>query len=813
MGNVPRVEPLRRSARVSIAVLLATVACTCDAPANRPGASAQPPTDQSAPASAPARFDPAQVALPDDAPERRVIAAGSPADAASLARAALDGSGAHGGPVDAATRGRLLWLAARAAREAELPEAARGLLETLSASDHPLSPWARLDLAEELGEDASARVIELLEALPIEFPGKARAEALVAIALAREGRTDEAIPALRALVAAAPAHVGAATAGMPLAELLGASEEPADREEALLLYRRIATRAPGARVGMLAAERATVVLATLPTERRDALRAIPAADRFMAAEAYFNAMRHEEAAVAFGELAGDPDESIRCRAGLMQGKALLRRRRRDEGSAHLEAVATECDDPDTRAAARYLAARAHGRRGRHQRALDLYDAVVRDAPLHRLADDAVYRSAFSAEALGHDDDMRVRFERAATEFPDGDMGGEALFHLAWDARTRAASAPAAARVATEGRESTGPQTTAALYEDALRHLNTALSNDPQEHGVDLRGRAAYWRARTLVDLGRGDEGAAAYDELARRYPLSYYAQQALRRLAEVAPDRSTAALATMATAQDDEAAFTFPMREELSTDAFARAVELLRVDEADRAMAELEASGLLTDEHDEEALWLSAALLDRAGAHPQASLLARRRLRAFLDQPPTGVVRHRWRIAYPRAFAPLIEEAAEAEGVPPAFVRAIAREESAFNPRAVSVAQAYGLIQLIRPTARRFGDELGLPSDPSSLKTPEINVRIGTRFIGFLFRRYADNPAIVPSAYNAGEGASDRWLRQRGTLPLDEWIESIPYDETRRYTRRVIQTWGTYSWLDEGRLPALSERLPRAPRR
>jgi len=812
-GDAVRVEPLRRSARVSIAVLLATVACTCDAPANRPGASAQPPADQSAPASAPARFDPAQVALPGDAPERRVIATASPADAARLARAALEGSGDLDNPVDAATRGRLLWLAARAANEAELPEEAEALLETLGASNHPLSPWARLELAQQLGEDAPARVIELLEAMPTEFPGTARARALLAVALAREGRTDEAIPALRALVAAAPAHVGAATPGMPLAELLSASEDSADREEALLLYRRIATRAPGARVGMLARERATVVLETLPPERRDALRAIPAADRFIAAEAYFNAMRHEEAAVAFGELAGDPEESIRCRARLMQGKALLRRRRRDEGSAHLEAVATECDDLNTRAAARYLAARAHGRRGRHHKALDLYDALVRDAPLHRLADDAVYRSAFSAEALGHDDDMRVRFERAATEFPDGDMGGEALFHLAWDARTRAAAAPAGAGDAPQGGESTGRPTSASLYEDALRHLDTALSNDPQEHGVDLRGRAAYWRARTLVDLGRGDEGAAAYDELARRYPLSYYAQQALRRLAEIAPDRSTAALATMAAAPGSEATLTFPMREELSTDAFARAVELLRVDEADRAMAELEVAGLLTDEDDEEALWLTAALLDRAGAHPQASLLARRRLRAFLDEPPTGVARQRWRIAYPRAFAPLIEEAAEAEGVPPTFVRAIAREESAFNPRAVSVARAYGLIQLIRPTARRFGDELGLPSDPSALKTPEINVRIGTRFIGFLFRRYADNPAIVPSAYNAGEGASDRWLRQRGTLPLDEWIESIPYDETRRYTRRVIQTWGTYSWLDEGRLPALSEQLPRAPGR
>jgi soluble lytic murein transglycosylase len=242
--------------------------------------------------------------------------------------------------------------------------------------------------------------------------------------------------------------------------------------------------------------------------------------------------------------------------------------------------------------------------------------------------------------------------------------------------------------------------------------------------------------------------------------------------------------------------------------AFARAVELLRVNEPERAMRELTSLGLLGETADEEEMWLAASVLDGAGAHPEASLLARRHLRGFLDDAPVGEARHRWRIAYPRAFAPLIEDAAEAEGVPATFVRAIAREESAFDPRAVSVANAYGLIQLIRPTARRFGDELGLPSTPQALKTPEINVRIGTRFIGFLFRRYADNPAVVPSAYNAGEGASDRWLRERGDRSLDVWIEDIPYDETRRYTRRVLQTWGTYAWLDEGQLPALAETLP-----
>jgi soluble lytic murein transglycosylase-like protein len=73
------------------------------------------------------------------------------------------------------------------------------------------------------------------------------------------------------------------------------------------------------------------------------------------------------------------------------------------------------------------------------------------------------------------------------------------------------------------------------------------------------------------------------------------------------------------------------------------------------------------------------------------------------------------------------------------------------------------------------------------------------------------NPAIVPAAYNAGLAATDKWLRERGQEPLDEWIEHIPYRETRRYTRRVLQSYGIYAWLDTGKLPPLAGKLRPVP--
>ena len=119
------------------------------------------------------------------------------------------------------------------------------------------------------------------------------------------------------------------------------------------------------------------------------------------------------------------------------------------------------------------------------------------------------------------------------------------------------------------------------------------------------------------------------------------------------------------------------------------------------------------------------------------------------------------------------------------------------------------------PTARRFAGEVGVRATPRTLTKPEVNLKIGARYMAWLWNRLGENPALVPSAYNAGEGAVRRWLGEDASRPLDVFIEEIPYDETRRYTRRVLQTYGVYQWLANESLPELRAKLPatQAPQR
>nr|WP_237245625.1 lytic transglycosylase domain-containing protein [Sorangium cellulosum] len=141
------------------------------------------------------------------------------------------------------------------------------------------------------------------------------------------------------------------------------------------------------------------------------------------------------------------------------------------------------------------------------------------------------------------------------------------------------------------------------------------------------------------------------------------------------------------------------------------------------------------------------------------------------------------------------------------------REESAFDPKVASPAQAYGLMQLIVPTAKRMAKPLGLPSSAEALKRPEVNIALGCRYLSVLRGQFSDNPLLAIPAYNAGGGAPKRWIAERPSQSFDLWVERIPYEETRLYTKRVLTSLAVYELLYTGDQPseALRTPLPASP--
>jgi len=155
-----------------------------------------------------------------------------------------------------------------------------------------------------------------------------------------------------------------------------------------------------------------------------------------------------------------------------------------------------------------------------------------------------------------------------------------------------------------------------------------------------------------------------------------------------------------------------------------------------------------------------------------------------------------WRYAWPRAFRSEVEAAAAGPGLDPALVYAVMREESGFRPDAVSVVGARGLVQIMPDTglqlARRRG-ESGL--DPAQLFVPARNLSLGAQYLAELLARFQGRTSAAVAAYNAGPAAVERWLREEGGLDDDEWVEAIPYEQTRRYVKRVLRSLHAYRAL------------------
>lgn len=151
-------------------------------------------------------------------------------------------------------------------------------------------------------------------------------------------------------------------------------------------------------------------------------------------------------------------------------------------------------------------------------------------------------------------------------------------------------------------------------------------------------------------------------------------------------------------------------------------------------------------------------------------------------------------LRFPQDFSVHYGAASSATNIPPSTLLAITRQESAFQQRARSRADARGLMQLLPATARRTARKAGL-RQPSTqdLYKPGVNIRIASEYFANLMTRYDQQRPLAFAAYNAGEHRVDRWIKDRSGMPMEVWIETIPFKETRGYVKSVLAFNHLYS--------------------
>jgi soluble lytic murein transglycosylase len=621
----------------------------------------------------------------------------------------------------------------------------------------------------------------------------------------KKGEALERLAATTSAVATAPAPAAAPASATPPAAAVVAADSgtpPDPLAEAILTYRKVWAEAPLEAWSERASERLAALARAVPTAQAPA-RARTAAEWVTRGTALFDANRNVESEAAFVAALASPglDAELECRARFNRAQSVWKQRQRQRAAPLFDEAEPACaraGNRDLHAKSLYQAGRCYASIADRDKAAARYARIEAEHADHSYADDARLRTAELATDAGDDALATKLLSEVPTRYPQGDLLNEALWRLAFTAWR------------------------AGRYDEALTWLDENLRAVPHEEIWYAEGRAHYWKGRIFAKQSKPELARASYERAIREYPLSVYALLSFARLRESAPKKMAPLVSELRRDLDHPVKWTFAPRAIFADPGFLRAVELARMGQGGDARRELARLGLSTagekhaagkaKEEDEDLLWITAILLDRGGVWSASHSIPRYIATLYRLSYPRDLGAAKWKIAYPRAFPALVEKNAHANQIPEALQLAIMREESAFNPRIESFANAIGLTQMLIKTAKRFANNA--PVNRDVLMDPAKNLEIGSRFLGFLWKHFNATPPLAIAGYNAGEGAVDRWLGDRAFagLAIDEFMESIPYDETRNYTKRVLASYFAYCWL-YGRkpVPEISFKLPAAP--
>ncbi|HEU0299701.1 MAG TPA: lytic transglycosylase domain-containing protein [Longimicrobium sp.] len=608
---------------------------------------------------------------------------------------------------------------------------------------HALEAEARA----KAGDADAARAAAAPSASPPVRLRLARAEARLWLDRGDTARALDRLARERPILDAASATREAAEAALDHARLLDAAGRGADARAEL---RRVAADSP---VPSALRVRAAARLGEMPGTRT-ADEELARASAYEAGKRPGLAARSLRAALRAGA-SDEPAQRLRL------GRLLFEERDFRPAREALTAAAARLDDPALAAEAELYAARALVRLGSDEGWAEMRKLVGR-RPETAAAGTALFLLGDAAESR----ETAIAYYRRAADVAASPDAREALYRVGDRLlKDKDAGGAAAAWESYAGRYPTGEQTAEAAYRAGVLH---------ERAGRDERARTMY-AASIAAD------------------PVSYYAIRAADRLGAdplaraladgrgwpAAPGDAREAAAALARLQVlHRAGLADEWKEELDW-------QLRRLDRRQGALIAL-AEGLRDAGHPVEGIRLGRELLERRGGEWDERLL---------------------RVVFPFPFHELLQDEADRVDIDPYLLAGVVRQESSFNPRARSWAGATGLSQIMPATGRWLAPATGVSSfDPSLLTVPEINLRMGARYLRDQLRRYGGKRDLALAAYNAGPGRADRWRRELGYGgDPDAFRERIPFTETRTYVKVVLRNSVVYRRLyGGGRSPGLS---------
>jgi len=329
-----------------------------------------------------------------------------------------------------------------------------------------------------------------------------------------------------------------------------------------------------------------------------------------------------------------------------------------------------------------------------------------------------------------------------------------------------------------------------LYKDAERIFDEQIQDYPS--AVETVS-ALYWRGRLYETQDHQAASAAAnYRAIIHAYQHFFYAQMARQRLS---------ALGATQPASD-------PQLDRFQPTPLPHLVDTFPEDSPHLAKARLLANAGLNEYIAQEikadpgsSSWSALAeaqIYSSYGETHRAVRSLKRALPGSASASIESIPLVYWRILFPEAWWDTIQAESAKNNLDPYLVASLIRQESEFDPSVISHANAYGLMQLLPVVGRKMAHEEGIASFQTfQLLDPAMNIRLGTRYLRQMLDRFGGVQEYALAAYNAGDNRVADWQAAGPYSGIDEFVESIPFTETREYVQAILRNEETYRAIDE----------------
>jgi soluble lytic murein transglycosylase len=307
--------------------------------------------------------------------------------------------------------------------------------------------------------------------------------------------------------------------------------------------------------------------------------------------------------------------------------------------------------------------------------------------------------------------------------------------------------------------------------------------------------ALYWRGRLAEEDGDFGLAKAWYAKLTQRFRQYYYAELARARLLGLPPAeaKSDPLLENLPLAQADTSLAALAGDPPADNVRYHKSMLLHNGGLTDLAIRELRAAA------PDDAGWatlVAARYYQEDGFYHRAIETVKHAVPNYYSLEIDALPRPCWEMLFPRPYWPDLTKYARQNGLDPYLVASLIRQESEFNPGAVSRTDALGLMQLMPQTASQVAHEIRLRRYASNqLVVPAYNMRLGARYFHDLVTQFGNRLEYALAAYNAGSDRVQGWSAEGNYRGTDEFVESIPFTETREYVQAIMRNAAMYRKL------------------